>query len=540
VRLSKAILLIILVLFLSEAANAVVNFQNGNYNLEFIDFKFQQSNSHFRLKRFYNSLDSTGNWFGKGWSSNLASRIEFLGNGDIAYFENGIGPIKILSNQSSQKNPKEIFNLLMNKIKENENHNPASLKLLEEKLQGDKILLATYLSKYNLRNSEENEGTWQSSIYSNLTIVKKGDIYNLEDFQFANYKFNSKGQLIEIAFSDQESYSIAYLPNNLIEKIKGMKNLITFEWNSERLLTAIKTGNLISKYEYKDSILVHSNDQDKNEYMYSYNSNNQLEALSYSDGKKLEIGYHPTSHVVKKVNDRNITSHSYEFYQSSSPYQINGVKIKNELNGLVTIAEFEYRLDENKQKFLFRNLLKEGTSHIENFYSSCCSKPIKTIKDGLVTEMTYDQLGNLISLIDNQGHFLKIAINTQWNKPSRISDEKSWKEFSFNNIGLISKITKSEGEVLGITYNHKNLVETVKLEKSKDKVKNIKISYDGVDRFDTVTFGTGEVLKYSYSNNGKVEIKLNKSQDVSAKVSLVSLLNNLLNTIENPIPLNIL
>jgi hypothetical protein len=56
-----------ILMFLPSLALALVNFQNGNYNLNFVDYL----NGNLKIERNYNSLDAEGVWFGQGYGWEL-------------------------------------------------------------------------------------------------------------------------------------------------------------------------------------------------------------------------------------------------------------------------------------------------------------------------------------------------------------------------------------------------------------------------------------------------------------------------------------
>jgi len=98
----------------------------------------------------------------------------------------------------------------------------------------------------------------------------------------------------------------------------------------------------------------------------------------------------------------------------------------------------------------------------------------------------------------------------------------------------VKSITSSDGMNMQISYNKKKLIENLKVT-DKNSKKNIMLTYDRLDRFETVYFDTEGKLSYTYGTK-TTDIKFNGKNAAEKKLTLISVLNKLIDQVQSPIP----
>ncbi|MFT8349924.1 DUF6531 domain-containing protein, partial [Clostridium saccharoperbutylacetonicum] len=454
-----------------------VNAVTGSLYIPAVDIVLPDIHEEFKVERKYKSINTSIGLFGRGWTSNIETYLNILG---------------------------DKINILC------EDGHVETFYKIEETWINDKGGIQTYSL-----NREKDYWIFKSSRDRRI------------------YKYDELGKLIEIIDTNNNKLSITYIGRNIetlttfsnyklfftyndgkiseIEDELGRK--VQYKYNGDYLIDVIQVNKGSTKYTYDEAGYI-SNVIDANGNTYITNffdkngrvirqeyPNGDFATAVYNDFERENTFYYNGSQRVEKTRynrDNLITQNIYEDGTTQEykydDYQ-NKIYIKDR-NGFETHKTYDE----------FGNLLKE------------------ILPNGLINEYVYDEKGNLVHETDNKEKEIIYAYDKKGNlleKKTKVSAGE-WKteSYSYDSSGRIISKTDGNGNTSKYEYKDNGYLDG---KPGKDPVRVItnsgyvyEYTYDKVGRNTEIKTDYG-TIEFAYNNlnyvasikdaNGNVTIK---------------------------------
>src|SRR5690606_6166011 len=129
-------------LFLSPAAQALVDMRNANFSDNWIDLQIKNSGYDLRVQRSYNSRTLFNGMFGFGWCSDFETKLQVNPEGTIRITECGGGfeAEYKKQNHDSKGFDKTVQTIMAEVRKRNKGRDERYFKNLEIEIRRDSIL----------------------------------------------------------------------------------------------------------------------------------------------------------------------------------------------------------------------------------------------------------------------------------------------------------------------------------------------------------------------------------------------------------------
>ncbi|HLE00348.1 MAG TPA: DUF6531 domain-containing protein [Bdellovibrionota bacterium] len=169
--------------------------------------------------------------------------------------------------------------------------------------------------------------------------------------------FSTEGRLIRMAFGSGTVLSIRRSATGLIESIADERGrAITFRYNAQSRVIEAKGRSGAAFYDYDEAgMLVHSKDQDGNEFSYEYDGRGRgnMTRVIYRDGTSLDIDYFGQDlfENVQQTRDRNGKTTRYDYGTDPLNPSLTWVEVIEyaTANSQETRKRFEFKLDSGEK-----------------------------------------------------------------------------------------------------------------------------------------------------------------------------------------------
>ncbi|MFV0424402.1 MAG: RHS repeat-associated core domain-containing protein [Bacilli bacterium] len=447
-----------------------INFNNGNFFYTSSDATIFNGENKFEIERYYNSKKGgVETSFGRNWSSVFDAKIQVLENGSIA-FSDPSGRVHVMSKNSD------------------ESYNPS----YGENYTFEMVKVGDYVE------SVDSDYYIPALSYPAVTSEVKVDKYNyiVTTSDETKYYFDDLLQLIKIEYKNSQSVMFEHNNYGVSKVISDSGKVISFTYN---------TSGYISKMTLPDL----------SEVGYYYDEVGNL--VKYVDQNGVGIDY---------IYDDNYLMIGYKLSNSSqllitNEYDESGrVREQVDING--NISRLSYNQGYTK--------IIDGRGNSKVIYFNEYLYTTKIIDNGLVTEYSYDELGNVTGEKKySEGNEEEVEIETyeydgndliSSTSPLNIKTEYSYDEnsniikidngsyetiFEYDSSNnLVRSYSEVEGEYLA-SYNESGY----KISETNANNGTTTYEYDGKMHVVSKISPTG-TKNYSYDDNGLLILKQNE------------------------------
>ena len=335
------------------------------------------------------------------------------------------------------------------------------------------------------------------------------------------YAYNAQRDLIKKSRSDgfEEEWTYDDRHNVLLYiNSEGQKTSYTYDANGNETSKTDALGNTIYKTYDAASNLLSETDGNGNVTSYSYNAHNQVCKTIYADGSYDTYTYDSNGYLA---NTTDAYGHTTYF-------------VHNERNELVLLTNpdgstIKYEYDHNGN----RTAIKDENGYVTRFTYDLYGRVLSSV-DPMhhVTKYIYDANGNclqtthpdgsvIINTYDSRDRLLSVLNNTHLTSYTygvygieTITNERNQiKRFVYDQLGNVIKIIDFDGLVTTNAYDRLSRLLTT----TDAKGKQTDYVYDLLDRLIQETDGR-VVLTYAYDPNGN-PVQTDVQSDVSFKTT---------------------
>ncbi len=468
------ILSILLILLITNIANANVNLKNGNFFLYNTDFVVNIDRTSVPFIRFYNSRLNYSGIFGEGWTFNFMSFIKYLKDNTYLFLrsDGGFVPLSLKSRIKYKKyhslspSKAEIAKIISLMKKEDMRYGSQRTDeyyaSMAKKMAKDPEFFEGLRERFGLKKKNnihrENISTSHTG-YNKFSLERNSNGFILKISDGSKMYFNLLGQLIKKKLITGDVYKIIYkrsLPYQIIinDKIK-----IHLYYNNKKLVSKIMVpGKGSYRYQYNSYNILSKVIYPDNKFIeYRYDKKHRLYYIKYFNGKFIKIKYSNRTGWVKEVQDnRNIQKFSYFISAKQYGYTKTIVEIPNgnKLEYIYKNNRIYYKTSDGKSITI--NISKNKTIRtktdekgIKEIYFYDKLGRLTSIQKGKIKKVLYkyrkngrlpyeidypieerkiilslDKKGNILSGKDNKGNWFKLIYNKNYQLISYKDSEK--------------------------------------------------------------------------------------------------------------------
>lgn len=518
---------------------AGVNIKNGNFYLSYTDHDLTEKNG-IDITRTYNSSSVDDGLFGFGWGSMLETRLYIIGDGNLVIKYWGGGSMVLYTyNQPDEELLNSCLDQLVNAAIENEDleNNPSDINAFRTLLrQSVNERVRRWIKYYQLELVHTPDKLpvtlWKASMmaFGQITLSADGFVQLSEDG--SSDRFNQYGFLTaNLSAGGNPVFELTYKNGNRISTLKDKGgNVFYFSLTSLGKVERIHTKGKISRYWYKDNLLVRSVDAGKNDYRFGYDSAYNMISVHYTDGTAMYIEYEETTNFCKKVTDRKglITEYVYKFF-----YDENGEVSQNHFATYVlkqtpgkpgtdsAYYEYEIRDLENGEEYQYRYFQNLNGSTYEEINDEQCRWPVILRKNQQELRFRYSTQCGVLSR-DSDSLRIEALLDTVLQQPvqllyfNKITADTLLKKIELNEYGKPLRIRFRNTETT-ISYNKDQLPVEIRFEKEV-----LRYRYDANKRVVEVQAETTGILEIEYDQNNRI-IKRSSKQGAAAADAIYAL-----------------
>ncbi|MCM0593810.1 MAG: CARDB domain-containing protein [Gloeotrichia echinulata DEX184] len=339
-----------------------------------------------------------------------------------------------------------------------------------------------------------------SGAVSKLLYNDRGTLGRIEDplKRITQYQYDSNGNLTKLTAADNTVSTFTYDNlGNIISSVNALGQQIKYT------------------YETKFNQLASVRDQRGNPLNYSYDSQGNLQQITYADGSKETFSYDATGNVTVAVNRRN-QNISYTYNSDgllTRKYFADGTSATytyDSRGNLLTAIDSDSSVTYTYDSLDRLTKVSYGADRFLEFtYDSAGRRSRMVDKDGFTTNYSYDTLGRLKSLTDATGANI---ISYTYDNVGRLSREDNgngtYTTYSYDLAGqLLSLVNyESNGTVnsrFDYTYdNAGRRTSTTTLEGTTT------YGYDSIGQLTLVNLPNGRIIEYQYDAAGnRIKVK---------------------------------
>ena len=464
--------------------------------------------------------------------------------------------------------------------------NPQGLPELVRDAMGNETTY-TYYANGNKKTEIDPLGTQKSynyDAYSNLTFESElwRDASGAQVSRYTSYGYNVRGQLIKTTDALNNVTRIEY---NAVGKqsatIDALGNRTEYDYDAYgRLIeTRYPDGSVENKsYDAEGNLLSETNRLGQIT-SYDYDALNRLIQTTYADGTFTQTEYDAVGQVIAEIDAKgNRTRYDYDLAgrrtQSTDAlgnvhqfdYDADGNLIA-ETDALNRTTTYVYDALDRKVQTLYHN-----ASSSQSGYDALGRNTARTDQANITTQYAYDPLGRLISVTDTLGQVTTYAYDGVGNKISQTDAEGRTTQWSYDKLGRVLSRTLPMGQVESFTYDANGNVLTHtnfngELTRNTYDINNQLVqidytdgtsesftydamgnrltasnaqgtwvyTYDDMNRLASETKPGGDVLSYTYDENGnKTSLTITDANGASRTQSFAyDALNRLISVTDN-------
>ncbi len=543
-------LLVLLLTFTFQNANALVDMNNASYSNAWIDLEVPGSGYDMKVVRAYKSRTLFNGMFGFGWCSDFETKLDPTSEGNIKISECGDGLETVYSaREISKKDIDNTISQIIVKMKADAKVKSLSvdyLKKLSEQLSEDDDQRSQLAKQYGvtvpikegtkfMANGKEVESVVLTKEFYTRTLPDgssqrfdlQGRLTHMYDKNNNFLKFEyEKDQLKEIADNNSRKLTFKYFPNKKVKLITGPSGLMT-EY----------------KYSVQEDLVWNRNAWAKKEtevYTFEYNEFHNLTKSTWPDKSSISIKYDNMKDWVLSFSDRDKCTENYKYETAANNPKFHYWSTVTKTCGKEVVANNRYEFWHKQlpagQIVLSRVLQNVSGSITDITYHDTFGKPITIKKNNEKINFEYYPDGLIkskeasnakIEFIHDAANKKVSQVKTTFfnDKGKSISNRQT--SFKYDAKGNLIFAENTDGQKITMTYDIRGRIASI-----TDQAKKIvKIDYE--ERFGKPSIvsrpGLG-TIKVSYKPNGDI-LKVDSAEGPSVASQVASTFNNLLDVI---------
>lgn len=538
------ILISFVLLFLSQTSWALVDMRNANFAETWSDITVPGAGYDLKVQRTYNSRTLFSGMFGAGWCSDFETNIAFTPEGTINLTECGAGSQITYAPanfdfKAEVATVQEIMKIIRAK---NSQYPEESLRALEERLRNDtnfRIESARNLRIARGTNAKQQTYFANGRQWENIRFDGNEYIRTLSDGSFQ--KFDKQGRLIAMHDKNRNFLNLKYDNKSLTEISDNQGRRLNFTYQNDRVKQIRGPGDLTASYSYAQEDLVKVVTATKQTYIYEVDDLHNLVKIIYPDKTTKEITYDAQRDRVIQFKDQRNCVEKYDYVVSKDAPKDHfwSTVVKTCGKDVVNRSRYEfwYKRRNDGAHYLHRTVTQNNSDRTDVTYHEIFGKPIRIVRNELVSEFKYNNLGQVIAKNVGRQSF-QYAYDPKLNKvnqvvttfpPAKKGDKatKVTTSFTYDKAGNVVYAKNSQGQYVQLSYDANGRI--IKVVDQAKKVVTIK--YD--NRFNKPSSISREglgAITIKYHPNGEID-KVDSDKGPRVAVQVASTFNNLLEII---------
>lgn len=345
---------------------------------------------------------------------------------------------------------------------------------------------------------EKSNGKYISKISEDIT----GEFENgkfIIDSNGTTTVYDAEGRIESKTSEDGTVAKFSYFDNHLVS-VKCDDELLEFVYENGKVIKA-KCNDEEVIYNYDGDYLTSVTDANgSTEYSYNIGVRNGSEkALStvvYDETLITNIEYDCYGRLVAVYVDGTENGVSYEYIDD---YNVK----KTDADGVITLLSY------NKQGVLI-SISDAAGNTISDEYDDEGNLINKTIGDRVVYSYEYDKAGNISEVTNSDNTKVSFGYDENNNLSSITDTSGNSTQYAYTADGQLEQTIYSDGLSEGYNYNGDG-----KLIQSTDRSGNVvDYKYDSIGRVSEVEYADGTLVKYTYDSNNNL-LKISENNQIT-------------------------
>ena len=489
------------------AATAGVRIQNGDFYITYQDITLEAGSHELALSRTYNSLASQIGWFGAGWGSPFETRLIAMPDGTAAVYENGNGGINYYRPAGKVDVAAGVEQILQ-AVVQRDHLGPEAAASLRGKLAADEELRMRKVQDYGMQVELAAGSELPSDQCMGARLARVADGYKRKNCYSGDDYFNLQGRMIRHEEADGYQIRASYAGAHPETISDSAGNMLKLTWTSAgRLQEATTNGKHHLIYSYSDkNELTKSNDVNGNQYLYDYDSNQNLTRITYIDHSTMRIEYvSPESGRVSSVTNRQGEQVRYEYRSDPADPQHTWTRV-------TTVSGTGQQLVSNYE---FRN---ERTETGEEK-----TRPVAISSNNDHRTTAYDNKGRVVRKVSASGAVTEFVYHPRSDKLILVVSKGLTTSFHYDENGQLTSAQNSVGQRIDLDYGATGSIQRMVETSSREKVRReLHFKYDNNEKPVEISLtGVGKIV-VEYDEKGEIRhISSNQNQDIALQVTAV-------------------
>jgi len=446
----------LVVLFLAALIASQVNFRNGNFYLELMDFLMPTGGKALEVKRIYNSRSTHFGAFGYGWSFNFDIKLQiFPGGHAVIIDEDGR---KILL---STKNSKKLYEQDLKNLQKKKKDRNLIARLRKERdiEEVGKVFTSAGIKPYS-PNGTIYVGYGGSKGYETVKRVSKGWV-RVVGYGGIKQLFSNSGQLIKVEDNNGNWVKLTYKGKRLHQIRNSYNRSAKFTWTSKGYIATIKDmDGKTHRYKYDTLGRLIDNIHPKfGKTQYRYNDRyHNLVQITYPDRSTKFVTYNDKKDIVtgEKGPGKLDVQYAYGTDPRDKKHYWTNIQVRDGNGAFRTIDRWEYWEDQDKYV-----RIKNGLRITTKFSKFGSGSPEYIDRGGARTYFKYNRIGQVVERILPNGKKIKTTYDSRVGKPSKVVDGKLTYYYRYNRNGNIVTARNNKGLEVDITYDERGRINTL-------------------------------------------------------------------------------
>ena len=536
-KFTQKTLVTIFVLWIFCISYGGVNLKNGNFYISYNDYDLESYNSALdEISRTYNSKSTYTGLFGYGWNSDFETFINVYPDNSISLHEKGGGLTVYFSSDFSslEETSAMIDTMIKAAIAQGDiDNSPSAILELRKKLADNIEMRTRDWDKYvengilNYKTDVPDGMEWTAKGYGTHKIIKTQTGYLREKGNGEKEFFNPDGKLIKIEKRDGSVTEFEYINGELSKIIIPNELILNIKTNENGFITEIKSQEETATFKYDEKRLIESTDAGNNIYQFSYDVYYNLTSVTYEDGSKMLITYHPKTLFTKSVTDRNGETTEYEyivFYnedgsENDDHYATKVIKTDPySEEKYENYYEYLIKTKPNGERFTYMTITDINGYKTTTFYDEVCTNNIISITKGdETTNFKYNPDCNLTEKKTSDGEEIFMEYHPVFKKLTKVTNNEGTTIFEYNDNAELVFAKVNDEKWIKLTYDNNNKI--IQLEDNGNKMKfeyntmgkPVKVELEGKGTINVEYDQNGEILSVNSTGGHQVSLMVTQT-----------------------------
>lgn len=459
-----------------------VNVATGSFDMNAVDLVMEDRGCNIKIKRIYDSGDTSIGSMGRGWSFNFETKLEYgKDESELNLIcEDGHVEEFIKNNEKWEaENGSKAFKL-------SENYEEFVLKAKNKKIY-------TYDKTGKLKEIADRNKNAIKLEYDEAGHLK---MLTSPSGKAISFKYNY-GKLIELEDNVARKVKYTYDKDNLTAVELPNEGVVTYEY-TDNLITSVtdQAGRNYVKNKYdKLKRVVWQQDREGRITDISYDEKNMENTfVRHGRGTTIKYKYNYKKLMTDKIySDGTSENCTYDKWDNKiTETDRNGNTIKNVFDESGNLLEkiypdgYSIKNEYNEAGDLTRSYSSGGREILYGYddWGNMLYKSVKISQGYSKTAYTYDSYGRMLTKTDPEGNTTTFSyFESEIDKPTTVTDpEKNEFEYSYNKAGIVTSIKTEYGTV--------------------------KFGYNALNRKTHITDAKGNTTRFMYDKMGNLVKKV--------------------------------